>query len=80
MVEEYRDDRYAKVISAASNDAAIDWYARGGLHISSSPCKFPVFSIVFLTLPAHRWHRWHSSVNGSPTLSQINSFAFALLP
>jgi len=30
---------YVKVISAASNDAALDWYARGGLHISSSPCE-----------------------------------------
>jgi len=30
---------YAKVISAASNDAALDWYARGGLHIRSSPCE-----------------------------------------
>jgi hypothetical protein len=30
---------YAKVISAASNDAALDWYARGGLHISSNPCE-----------------------------------------
>jgi hypothetical protein len=30
---------YAKVISAASNDAALDWYARGRLHISSSPCE-----------------------------------------
>jgi hypothetical protein len=30
---------YAKVISAASNDAALDWYARGSLHIRSSPCE-----------------------------------------
>jgi hypothetical protein len=30
---------YAKVISAASSDADLDWYARGGLHISSSPCQ-----------------------------------------
>jgi hypothetical protein len=30
---------YAKVISAAANDAALDWYARGGLHIRSSPCE-----------------------------------------
>jgi hypothetical protein len=30
---------YAKVISASSNDAALDWYARGGLHIRSSPCQ-----------------------------------------
>jgi hypothetical protein len=30
---------YAKVISVTSDDAALDWYARGGLHISSSPCE-----------------------------------------
>ena len=30
---------YVKVNSAASNDAALDWYARGGLHIRSSPCQ-----------------------------------------
>ncbi|MGA9151884.1 MAG: hypothetical protein WBZ36_15000 [Candidatus Nitrosopolaris sp.] len=30
---------YAKVISTTSNDAALDWYARGRLHISSSPCE-----------------------------------------
>jgi hypothetical protein len=30
---------YAKVISAVSDDAALDWYARGGLHIRSSPCE-----------------------------------------
>jgi hypothetical protein len=29
---------YAKVISAASSDVALDWYARGG-DISSSPCE-----------------------------------------
>ncbi|MGB8936662.1 MAG: hypothetical protein WCC17_16335 [Candidatus Nitrosopolaris sp.] len=30
---------YTKVISVTSNDAALDWYARGGLHNSSSPCE-----------------------------------------
>ena len=30
---------YAKVISTTSSDAALDWYARGRLHISSSPCE-----------------------------------------
>ncbi len=30
---------YAKVISAASNDAALDWYARGALHLRSNPCE-----------------------------------------
>lgn len=30
---------YAKVMSTTSSDAALDWYARGRLHISSSPCE-----------------------------------------
>ena len=30
---------YAKVISTTSSDAALDWYARGRLHINSSPCE-----------------------------------------
>jgi hypothetical protein len=30
---------YAKVVSTISSDAALDWYTRGGLHISSSPCE-----------------------------------------
>jgi hypothetical protein len=30
---------YAKVVSTTSSDAALDWYARGGLHISSGPCE-----------------------------------------
>jgi hypothetical protein len=30
---------YAKVISITSNNPALDWYARGRLHVSSSPCQ-----------------------------------------
>ena len=30
---------YAKVVSLTSSNPALDWYARGRLHISSSPCQ-----------------------------------------
>ena len=30
---------YSKVVSTTSSDAALGWYARGGLHISSGPCE-----------------------------------------
>ena len=30
---------YVKVVSATSSNPALDWYARGGLHTSQSPCE-----------------------------------------
>ena len=53
---------YAKVISAASNDAALDWYARGGLHISSSPCEGVAYHAGLRADGSVFWQKeiWHT--------------------
>ena len=53
---------YVKVISAASNDAALDWYARGGLHISSSPCQGVAYHSGLRADGSVSWQKkiWHT--------------------
>ena len=53
---------YAKVISAASSDAALDWYARGGLHISSSPCEGVAYHAGLRADGSVFWQKeiWHT--------------------
>jgi len=53
---------YAKVISAASNDAALDWYARGGLHIRSSPCQGVAYHSGLRADGSAFWQKeiWHT--------------------
>jgi hypothetical protein len=53
---------YAKVISAASNDAALDWYGRGGLHISSSPCEGVAYHAGLRADGSVFWQKeiWHT--------------------
>jgi hypothetical protein len=53
---------YAKVISAASNDAALDWYARGRLHISSSPCEGVAYHSGLTADGSVFWQKeiWHT--------------------
>jgi hypothetical protein len=53
---------YVKVISAASSDAALDWYARGGVHISSSPCEGVAYHAGLRADGSVFWQKeiWHT--------------------
>jgi hypothetical protein len=53
---------YIKVINATSNNAAIDWYARGRLHISSSPCQGVAYHGGLRTEGSVFWQKeiWHT--------------------
>jgi len=52
---------YVKVINATSDNAAIDWYARGGLHTSSSPCQGVAYHGGLRTEGSVFWQKeiWH---------------------
>lgn len=53
---------YAKVINATSSNAALDWYARGRLHISSSPCQGVAYHGGLRTDGSVYWQKeiWHT--------------------
>jgi len=52
---------YVKVVNATSNNAALDWYARGRLHISSSPCQGVAYHGGLRTEGSVFWQKeiWH---------------------
>jgi hypothetical protein len=53
---------YAKVISITSSNPAMDWYARGRLHISSSPCQGVAYHGGLRTDGSVFWQKeiWHT--------------------
>jgi len=53
---------YVKVVSANSSNAALDWYARGRLHISSSPCQGVAYHGGLRTDGSVYWQKeiWHT--------------------
>jgi hypothetical protein len=53
---------YAKVINATSSNAALDWYARGRLHISLSPCQGVAYHGGLRTDGSVYWQKeiWHT--------------------
>ncbi len=53
---------YAKVISVTSSNPAMDWYARGRLHISSSPCQGVAYHGGLRTDGSVFWQKeiWHT--------------------
>ena len=53
---------YVKVVSAAPSNAALDWYARGRLHISSSPCEGVAYHAGLRVDGSEYWQKeiWHT--------------------
>jgi hypothetical protein len=53
---------YAKVVSITSANPAMDWYARGGLHINSSPCQGVAYHGSLRTDGSVFWQKeiWHT--------------------
>ena len=53
---------YVKVVSATPSNAALDWYARGGLHISSSPCEGVAYHAGLRVDGSVYWQKeiWHT--------------------
>jgi hypothetical protein len=53
---------YVKIISANASDAAIDWYARGRLHTSQSPCEGVAYHAGLQTDGTVFWQKeiWHT--------------------
>ena len=53
---------YVKVVSATSANAALDWYARGRLHISSSPCEGVAYHAGLRADGSVYWQKeiWHT--------------------
>src|SRR6266704_1710459 len=53
---------YIKVISANASDASIDWYARGRLHTSQSPCEGVAYHAGLQTDGTVFWQKeiWHT--------------------
>jgi hypothetical protein len=53
---------YVKVVSATSSNAALDWYARGRLHISSSPCEGIAYHAGLRADGSVYWQKeiWHT--------------------
>jgi len=53
---------YVKVISKNSNDAALDWYARGSMHISQSPCEGVAYHAGLRVGGSVFWQKeiWHT--------------------
>jgi hypothetical protein len=53
---------YTKVLSASSIDAALDWYARGRMHISSSPCEGVAYHAGLRADGSIYWQKeiWHT--------------------
>jgi hypothetical protein len=53
---------YVKVVSASSGGAALDWYARGRLHISSSPCEGVAYHAGLRVDGSVYWQKeiWHT--------------------
>ena len=53
---------YVKVVSDTSSNAALDWYARGRLHISSSPCEGIAYHAGLRADGSVYWQKeiWHT--------------------
>jgi hypothetical protein len=53
---------YTKVLSASSIDAALDWYARGRMHTSSSPCEGVAYHAGLRADGSVYWQKeiWHT--------------------
>jgi hypothetical protein len=53
---------YVKVISANASDASIDWYARGRMHTSQSPCEGMAYHAGLQTDGTVFWQKeiWHT--------------------
>ena len=53
---------YTKVLSASSIDAALDWYARGRMHTSSSPCEGVAYHAGLRSDGSVYWQKeiWHT--------------------
>jgi hypothetical protein len=53
---------YVKVVSANFSNAALDWYTRGRLHISSSPCQGVAYHGGLKTDGSVYWQKeiWHT--------------------
>jgi len=53
---------YVKVVSATSSNAALDWYTRGRLHISSSPCEGIAYHAGLRVDGSVYWQKeiWHA--------------------
>jgi hypothetical protein len=53
---------YTKVLSASSIDAALDWYARGRMHTSSSPCEGIAYHAGLRADGSVYWQKeiWHT--------------------
>jgi hypothetical protein len=65
---------YIKVISANASDASIDWYARGSLHTSQSPCEGVAYHAGLQVDGTVFWQKeiWHT---GGYTNSRNNANA-----
>jgi hypothetical protein len=65
---------YIKVISANASDASIDWYARGRLHTSQSPCEGVAYHAGLQVDGTVFWQKeiWHT---GGYTNSRNNANA-----
>jgi len=65
---------YVKVISANASDASIDWYARGRLHTSQSPCEGVAYHAGLQVDGTVFWQKeiWHT---GGYTNSRNNLHA-----
>ncbi|MDP9289397.1 MAG: hypothetical protein M3P08_14540 [Thermoproteota archaeon] len=69
---------YVKVVSDTSSSAALDWYARGRLHISSSPCEGIAYHAGLRADGSVYWQKeiWHtggytdfrSNITATPSL------------
>jgi hypothetical protein len=53
---------YVKVVSDTSSNAALDWYARGRLHISTSPCEGIAYHAGLRADGSVYWQKeiWHT--------------------
>lgn len=65
---------YFKIISANASDAAIDWYARGRLHTSQSPCEGAAYHAGLQMDGTVFWQKeiWHTG-GYSDSRSNLNA-------